>query len=144
MSEPDLPELPNHPTARTSVSGATVSGAGWTQAERQAIKAYALTAIAAERARADALQAEVTSLESALSFAVNTAANAHARADALEAALREVLLAQENYARCHAREVNAINNYSGGQAKYSRATIKATVRVSEAEKTARALLEKKT
>lgn len=66
------------------------------------------------------------------------------RADALEAALREVLLAQENYARCHAREVNAINNYSGGQAEYSSATLKATVRVSEAERAARALLEKKT
>lgn len=56
MSEPDLPELPNHPTARTNVSGATISGAGWTQAERQVIKAYALSAIAAERARADALK----------------------------------------------------------------------------------------
>lgn len=65
-----------------------------------------------------------------------------ARADALEAALREVLAAQENYAKCHMAEENAINNYSGGQAAYSRATIAALARVSEAEKSARSLLEK--
>lgn len=78
------------------------------------------------------------------SYALTAIVAERARADALEAALREVLLAQENYARCHAREVNAINNYSGGQAEYSSATLKATVRVSEAERAARALLEKKT
>lgn len=144
----------------------------------------ALTAIATERARADALRAELGESDAvrerlaellkqtavalrgepppltswswhdvperaaaaiAAIDVMQRAASINAeRADALEAALREVLLAQENYARCHAREVNAINNYSGGQAEYSSATLKATVRVSEAERAARALLEKKT
>lgn len=122
MTDPDQLPAPFPPNESGSTPCivrwmVTLKGGLWLGAyDKEAFDSYALTAIATERARADAL----------------------------EAALREVLLAQENYARCHAREVNAINNYSGGQAEYSSATLKATVRVSEAERAARALLEKKT
>ena len=165
MTDPDQLPAPFPPNESGSTPCivrwmVTLKGGLWLGAyDKEAFDSYALTAIATERARTDALQAELDAEKETTANLVRALREAtegptfmgepvlppiYARADALEAALREVLLAQENYARCHAREVNAINNYSGGQAEYSSATLKATVRVSEAERAARALLEKKT
>lgn len=62
---------------------------------------------------------------------------------ALREALAELLAAQDDYARCHMAEENAIRNYSGDQSKYSRATLKATERVTKAERAARALSQER-
>lgn len=160
----NLPELPEpHHAYQNGVGMDNWAGDYFTADQ---MRSYALTAIATERARADTLQEKFNCADLMAQCMAGLREDCIeagvvdesvppmmypeeiiprlVRADALEAALREVLLAQENYARCHAREVNAINNYSGGQAEYSSATLKATVRVSEAERAARALLEKKT
>lgn len=62
------------------------------------------------------------------------------RPDEVLEALREVMDAREDYAKCHMAEENAIRNYSGDQSAYSRKTIKATKRLSKADKAARAIL----
>jgi hypothetical protein len=60
--------------------------------------------------------------------------------DSARDALRELLDAQEGYARAQLAEENATNNYSGSTRAYSRKTVDAMVRVSNAEKSARAVL----